>query len=208
MTQDEVKPGTRGRGRRPFDEVRNDVVDAAAQVLLSESYSGFTIQKVIELSGVSPATVYRHWKSRGMLALDGYNVLAEDSMPLESTGDIERDLTRIMVAFARSVVSSRTGKILTQLIVASHEDELLGEQFDDHAFGPRRRAALSLLRDAQRRGQLRADVDPELSVDLIWGPCYFRLLLPNVTSELTEEFAVSVVQTVLRSILAPPAEDV
>ena len=51
--------------------------------------------------------------------------------------------------------------------------------------------AVTALRRAQERGQLRADVDPEAVVDQLWGACYHRLLLPDQL--LTDEFADALV---------------
>ncbi|GAB3159511.1 hypothetical protein GCM10027161_66500 [Microbispora hainanensis] len=40
--------------------------------------------------------------------------------------------------------------------------------------------AVEVLRQAQERGQLRPDLDLDVTVDQLWGPFYHRLLLfPN-----------------------------
>src|SRR6478735_8739176 len=62
----------RGRGRRPADEVRKEILDAAAELLFAEGMGGFTIEKVANLSGASKMTIYKWWPSKGALALDGY----------------------------------------------------------------------------------------------------------------------------------------
>jgi Tetracyclin repressor-like, C-terminal domain len=58
-----------------------------------------------------------------------------------------------------------------------------------------------VLRRAQERGQVRADVDPEVVVDQLWGACYHRLLLPD--QPLTEEFADALVRNLVRGITDP-----
>jgi hypothetical protein len=54
------------------------------------------------------------------------------------------------------------------------------------------------MKRAQSRGQLRSDVDLEVVVDQLWGACYHRLFLPNLP--ITEDFAVSLVGNLMRSI--------
>jgi hypothetical protein len=54
------------------------------------------------------------------------------------------------------------------------------------------------MRRAQDRGQLRADADPQILVDQLWGACYHRLLLPD--EPLTEEFAERLVANLLHGV--------
>ena len=73
MTEtDQPQPIRRGRGRRPAAEVREQVLAAAGELLLTEGMAGFTIEKVAARAGASRMTIYKWWPSRGALALDGY----------------------------------------------------------------------------------------------------------------------------------------
>ena len=51
------------------------------------------------------------------------------------------------------------------------------------------------------RGQLRADVDPEVIVDQLWGACYHRLLLPD--QPLDDAFVDALVDNLFRGISGP-----
>lgn len=191
----------RGRGRRPIAQVRADVLEAAAGVLMAHGVGGFTVEKVIAASGVSSATVYKYWPSRGALALDGFLHAVGDQVALDDTGDVRADLVRFITAFIRLAARRPAGVVFAQLIGAAQTDTELAAQFEHHYFGPRRRQALALLQAAQERGQIRQDADPGLLVDLIWGACYVRLLLPHLTGQLTEDFAPAVVDQVLAGLL-------
>ncbi|WP_217168504.1 TetR-like C-terminal domain-containing protein [Streptomyces sp. AC512_CC834] len=70
--------------------------------------------------------------------------------------------------------------------VAARTDVEPASQFDQHHVGPRRRQAFALLETAKERGQIRTGVDLGVVVDLIWGSCYIRLLLPHMTGTLTD----------------------
>ena len=200
-------PPRRGRGRRPLDQVRADVLEAAAQILTTFGAAGFTVDKVIAASGVSSATIYKYWPSRGALALDGFRHALGEELAFDDTGDVHADLVRSVTAFVRLVTSQPIGPVLGQLIGAAQTDAELAAQFEHHYFGPRRREVFALLDAAKRRGQIRADTDVGLLVDLIWGACYMRLLLPNLTEELTEDYAAAVVDRVLGGVLPPSGEN-
>jgi hypothetical protein len=44
-------------------------------------------------------------------------------------------------------------------------------------FAPRRKATADVIRKAQEAGALRADVSPELAVDLFFGPLFYKTLI-------------------------------
>lgn len=190
----------RGRGRRPFAEVQADVMSAAAAVLMSDGVGGFTMDKVIARSGVSSATVFKHWPSRGALALQAYVHTVGEGIAARDTGDIRADLKHMIIAFVEMVTRSPEGKVFAQLIGAAQTDDELAAQFDHHYFGPRRREAFALVERAKERGQITPNADIGFLVDAIWGPCYIRLLLPHLTSKLTVEFAESAVDQALLGV--------
>ncbi len=172
---------------------------------MSGGVGGFTVEKVIAASGVSSATIYKHWPSRGALALDGYLHAVGDEIAVRDTGDIRTDLEHMVVAFVRMASREPEGTVFAQLIGAAQTDQELAAQFDHHYFGPRRREAFALLATAKERGQIRADTDFGVLVDLIWGACYIRLLLPHLTDQLTDAFARQVVTQALSDVLVDPA---
>jgi len=177
--------------------VREDVLSAATAVLMDESVAGFTVDKVIRRSGVSSATVYKYWPSRGALMLDALVYALGEVQAYRDTGDIRHDLIHATDAFITMALTPPVGQIFAQLVGAAQVEKDLAAQFDDHYFGPRRRQALALLASARDRGELKADVDLDSVVDIIWGACYMRLLLPNLSGTLTHDFAPEVVDLAL-----------
>lgn len=195
----ETVPAARpkGRGRRPLDQVRTEVLTAAAEVLFTDGVAGFTIEKVAARAGASRATVYKYWPSRGALALDGYVHAVGERLAFHDTGDIRADLTAVLVAFVRLMNRRPSGPAFAQLIGAAQADPELAASFHEHYFGPRRREILALLEAARDRGQIPEGPELTTIVDLLWGACYKRLLLPGVTGPLTEDFARQVVNVTL-----------
>ena len=54
------------------------------------------------------------------------------------------------------------------------------------------------LRSAQAAGELRADVDLDVAIDMIWGPLFSRWL--QRTGPLTAEYADSLVDATLSGL--------
>lgn len=193
-------PARRGRGRRPAGEVRGEVLTAAGELLLGEGMNAFTMERVAALSGASKMTLYKWWPSKGALALEGYFHAVEHSLEFPDTGDIEADLVTQVGAFVRLITQTSAGRVVAELIGLSQTDPDLAAAFRERYSGPRRELACAAFRRAQERGQLRADLDPEVLVDQLWGACYHRLLIPD--QPLTDEFAVALVGNLMRGVRA------
>ncbi|NEB79775.1 TetR/AcrR family transcriptional regulator [Streptomyces sp. SID14478] len=199
QARDEAVPRVRrGRGRRPAGEVRADVLGAAGALLLDRGMATFTIEAVAEAAGVSKTTLYKWWPSKGALALDGYFHAVESALTFPDTGDLETDLRAQLGAFVRVVTETRAGRVIAELIGQAQTDPDLSAALLARYSGPRRELAVQTMLRARARGQLRADVDPEVLVDQLWGACYHRLLLPNVP--VTQEFAQALVDNLIRGV--------
>jgi AcrR family transcriptional regulator len=159
---------------------------------------GFTIEGVAALSGASKVTIYKWWPSKGALALDGYFTTVEGVLKFPDTGNIQADLRTQLTSFVRLVRDTPAGRVLAELIGEAQTDTALAAAYREKYSGPRRALAVEALARAQGRGQLRADVDPEVVIDQLWGACYHRLLLPD--QPLTEEFTGALIDNLFHGL--------
>lgn len=196
-------PVSRGRGRRPADEVRADVLRTVGELLLTEGMAPFTFERAARASGVSKTTLYKWWPSKGALALDGYFHAVENTLAFPDTGDVRADLLTQLHAFARLMTRTPGGRVLTELIGASQTDADLADAYRRLYSGHRRRLAGERLRRAQEVGQIRAGVDVQVLVDQLWGAVYHRLLIPD--EPVTEDFVTALVHNLLDGVRGGPA---
>ena len=193
-----VDPPRRGRGRRAAAEVRSEVLEAAAELLFAEGMAAFTIEKVANRSGASKMTIYKWWRSKGALALDGYFHKVEPKLAFPDTGDIEADLRAQLHAFLRVICDSAAGRVIAELIGQAQSDPELKAAYLQRYSSPRRALAVAAMEKAKGRKQLRAGLDAETVVDQLWGACYHRLLLPD--QPLTHEFVDALVDNLFGGI--------
>lgn len=194
-------PPRRGRGRRPADEVRADVLRTVGELLLAEGLTDFTIERVARLSGVSKTTIYKWWPSRGALALDGYFHAVEPTLAFSDTGDIRADLTSQLHAFGQLVGGTPAGRLLAELIGTSQTDAELAAAYRALYSSERRHLAVERMERALASGQLRDDVDPQVVVDQLWGAVYHRLLIPD--EPITPAFIDALLDNLLDGIVTP-----
>lgn len=188
----------RGRGRRPTAEVKDDVLNAAADILLREGMAAFTIERVAAEAAVSKTTIYKWWPSKGALAFDGYFRGTESELSFPESGDIAADLRAQLDAFVHLIGDTGAGRVISDLIGHAQTDPDLAAAMHDRYTGPRLRLAADVLRRAQLRGEIRPEVDPEAVVDQLWGAAYHRLLLTGMP--ITSAFAGKLLDNLLSGI--------
>ena len=188
-----VKPG-----RPRSEQVRKGILAAALELLETQGLAGLTIEAIAAKAGVGKATIYRWWPSRGAVALDGLLEAAETWTPFVENGPVREVLRSHVRSLVRFYLKPSKGRALTAVIGAAQADPELASAFRERFISRRRRAARVILVAAQQRGELRADVDPELVMDLIYSPIYHRLLLGH--GPLSEHYAEQIVDAVFEGL--------
>ena len=84
------------------------------------------------------------------------------------------------------------------LVAEAQTDPEFAELYREHFVRPRRDATRELLVQARDRGEIAEDTNLELTLDLLYGPIYHRLLHGH--APLTERFAQQVVDHVITAI--------
>lgn len=169
---------------------------ATAALLFEDGVAAVTFERVAALAGSSKTTLYKWWPSAGALAAEAYFHHVELALGFPDTGDIANDLRTQLHSFVRLLTTQGAGRVIAQLIGAAQTDPALQRSFSAAYSQPRRALAVTALRRARDRGQLRPDVDLDMLVDQLWGACYHRLLIPD--RPITLAFADALVDNVLR----------
>ena len=151
------------------------VLAAAHRLLETEGLASVTFGRVSRETGVSRTTLYRHWASPSELISEAWARVAPSNQ-VSHTDELEDDLLAVFRAVRDVVESSTMRRSLPALLVAAQRDPVISSL---HArfVRDRRQPIVERLRAAIADGQIRADADPELLVDLLSGPIFYRQLL-------------------------------
>jgi AcrR family transcriptional regulator len=188
------------RGRPRSAECHGAILEAVLQLMQKDGYNAVTIEGVARHAGVGKQTIYRWWGSRAELILDAFANHAADLVPTPDRGSLREDLeVFINAGFKR--LSRDFGAIMRGLMA----DAVLDPEFNKilrEAFVSRRRAATrEILRRGVERGEIAPDTDLELTIDMLFGPVWFRLLVQH--AKLDAKFARQLVDAILAAF-APP----
>ena len=186
-------------GRPRSEKARKAVIQSTLALLNRVGFNELSIESVAARAGVGKATVYRWWSNKAELVIDSFVSAVEDELRFPSAGPV---LASIHVQMRRWAVIFRSplGQIVATVIGAGQSDPEILEAFRAHWVEPRRVEARRLLRLAMKQGDIRSDIDPDMVLDLLYGPLYARLLLKH--APLDEAF-VDTVFSVIRPALLP-----
>src|ERR1700741_2855263 len=164
---------SRARGR-PRSEERRDAVLAAAMELMQEDDPRMaSVDRISERSGVSKATIYKWWPNRTAVAIDAFLHQMMADAPVPDTGSAAEDF-RLTLRGIMRFYTSPIGAIYAQLIGESQFYPTERERIRTHQVNIRRAAVRKIWDRGIARGELDPNVDPELALDLIFGPAMYR----------------------------------
>jgi AcrR family transcriptional regulator len=197
-----------GTRRPPGDSERSarsqrahDAVLVAATGLLAEGgLPAATVDAISARSGVSKATIYRHWPNRTAVAAEAFGRQMAQAVQPPDTGSARGDLSEQVRRVSRFYASD-SGRVFAQLLAACVDDPEASAYFRKFFLTEGRRAIAELWRRGLTRDEVRSDVDAETATDILFGPLIFRLLSGHMP--LNDEQADAICAGALRGLLKP-----
>jgi AcrR family transcriptional regulator len=194
-----TEPGVSGQRGRPRSERSHRAILEAANDLLEErGFADLTIDEVAQRAGVSKPTIYRRWPTKGTLVFEAFSGDFLARQPLPDTGSLRGDLLAALRAWIRVVKGTVTGRTLRGLIAEVQRDAELAELWRERFIGPVRTQHRAMIDRAVQRGEIARGTDPDVVLDLLYGPAYHRLMQSHLP--LSDRFAQAVVNTVVKGV--------
>ncbi|MDR3641240.1 MAG: TetR/AcrR family transcriptional regulator [Humidesulfovibrio sp.] len=175
-------PVKRPPGRPRSDAVRTVVLKAANDLLEEVGFAKLTMEGIAAKAGVSKATLYRWWPSKGAVAMDAFMAATVPRITFPQTDSAVADVTAQMLLLAQAY-RGVTGRLVRELIGLGQSDPEMLKTFISGYLVPRRGATKEVLRRGIASGEIRTDVDLEILVDSLYAPIFHRLLLQHLPLE-------------------------
>jgi AcrR family transcriptional regulator len=190
----------RRRGRPRSEEARVAVLAAAGALFEEGGLPLVTIEAVSARSGVGKPTIYRYWPNRLAVGIDALAARMASEVPSADLGDARGDLTE-QVRRVAAFYASPAGTMLTQLLAATATDPAAAQQLRDRFLADRWAQTTVMWQRAVARGEVRADIAPEVAIDVLFSPIIYRLLVRH--APIDPEAAAALADAVLGGLLAP-----
>jgi AcrR family transcriptional regulator len=191
-------------GRPRSEKTRLEIMRAAYRLLKRKGLVAVNAHEIAQAAKVSTATLYRWWGSKEEIMLDA---CLEQVKPTLIFTDEASPLTSLRKFFLRApdFLGSADGKVMASLITGIHDDETLRRLYLERFYLPRRKAQRQVIEQAVAAGELRSDTDPELLMDLLNGPLFFRWLQGH--APVTKQFSRELLDAVLPAFATQSAAE-
>ncbi|MEW2302191.1 TetR/AcrR family transcriptional regulator [Streptomyces sp. NPDC006655] len=180
MTTNAEESQARPRRRAPAGAavLREDVTEAIRAAVFEElasvGYARMSIEGIARRAGVGKTAVYRRWRSKLHLVLDVVSALAVLGLPTPDTGSLEGDLRLLYEVTSRALRHPVASQIIPDLQAEAARNPDIADAMQKTLRQGQEGVASKIIEAAQRRGELAADLDDDLAMDLISGPLYWR----------------------------------
>jgi AcrR family transcriptional regulator len=191
---------TKRPGRPRSAKAHKAILQAATALLLEQGLQSMNMDELAERAGVSKATIYRWWASKELLALDA--LVAEwqtsGSIAERDTGSLRGDLLAQIRPWIRKLNDKPYGRVIAGFVAQAQTDPEFATLYREHFVQPRRDATRPIFLRALDRGEVAQGADLDVTLDLLYGPIYHRMLHGH--APLNDRFVQAVVDAVIKAV--------
>lgn len=177
-------------------KAHSKVVEAAAELFAAQGIDATSMDSIAEASGVSKATIYKHWPDKDALCLEVLSAVhgLDEEPPVFDSGDFRADLIAQLRYHPAADRKALKDRIWPHLIAYSARNQAFGNTWRAKVMEPARIALAALIKRGEKLGVLRPGIDPEVGIALLLGPMMYRHVFSrrlgqNVPKDLEVEVA-------------------
>lgn len=164
--------------RTKSPQAHSKVLEAAIELFAERGIEGASVDAIAAASGVSKATIYKHWHDKDSLALEalsnllGLNVEA----PVFNSGNLRTDLIDALNYQPPESDPEKKNRIMPHLMAYAVRNREFGIQWRSRAIERPRRQITEILKRAVAQRELPASLDYEMSIAILLGPMIYQYI--------------------------------
>ncbi|GAA1147838.1 TetR/AcrR family transcriptional regulator [Kribbella jejuensis] len=196
---------------------RDEILDAAAEVLRTQGYARATTKSIAQVAGYSEAALYKHFADKAAILL----AVMHERMPElpgslkelignPGTGTVRGNLTKL----ARTAIDFYIEGFPILVSLFSSRELLAAHRLrlKELNAGPHRaqEGLVRYLREEQKLGRIRRNADVQASAALLFGACFqrgFEVSYAGITPSAEEntKYAAALTKALCESLRSTPA---
>jgi AcrR family transcriptional regulator len=177
-----VRADDRGPGRPRSKDADAAILSAALEVLIERGAEATSIEQVARRAGVTRATVYRRFPDKTRLLIATVETAYGNPPQTPEIHDVEQ----LVAGWVLVLTDPRQRRLLRRLYGAIEDNPELARAYHDQFGQHRDQARRAVLERARDRGQLPADSDPDILLDMLTGAVWQHLAVRPDTSTAGE----------------------
>lgn len=185
--------------RTRSESAHRKVIDAAMELVSARGIDAVSMDAIAAQSGVSKATIYKHWADKESLVLEMMATISGlDSRPKFDSGHTRRDMTAVLAYRPKENAVMRE-RILPHLVAYSATHREFGSAWRNLVMEPPRRELRHLIELGMAKGELTEELDMDHCLAILLGPIlYWHVFLKGVAGD-PKGLAESIVEVFWRA---------
>jgi AcrR family transcriptional regulator len=193
MAKDDKKK-RRGRPRSAAAASHDAILGAVYDLLHGKSVRDLTIEEVARRAGVGKPTIYKWWPSKAALVMAMLDERITEDLPAPSARKAEEVIRSLVRQLIRRF-NGFAGKVAAEILAEGQSEPSVLQEYRDRYLSKRRACATEVVERAQASGEFRKDIDPQVLIDMIFGPIYYRRLVRH--QKLDQRFGNELVDRII-----------
>ncbi len=171
--------------------LQTDVTEAIRQAFFAElaecGYGRLAIEAVARRAAVGKPAIYRRWRSKQDMAVALISEVAWAHLDMPDTGSLLGDVIAFLRAEYEALTYPLAKAIIPDLLSEANRNPALEAALLRAVRDPRRTRAAAIIRRAIDRGEVADTLNPDLALDVLAGPLYWRLAVVHQPLRDAEE---------------------
>lgn len=185
------------------EEAHNKVLEAALGLFSERGIDGTSMDAIAASSGVSKATIYKHWPDKDALALEVLCWLhgLNEQPPDFDTGNLREDLIASLMYQPAEKRQEMKERMMPHLIAYSARNQVFGKAWRERVVVVQRTRLCRLLQTGILRGELDPRLNADAAIALLVGPMVYRhiFVVNKAQDKAPRDFVEQIVDAFLRS---------
>lgn len=182
-TSEDTDEARRSIGARRNPASQEAILDAAEAILREDGIAGFSIEAVARRARAGKPTIYRWWPNRTTLMLDVYKRF-KNARTFPDTGTLRGDLVAFLENQLLGFWKDRLCGTVYRAVIAEAQSDTDAAAALYAYQAERKLVAVEMIDRAKARGEVSAEVNGTLIVDLIVSFAWHQLLLGRVAESM------------------------
>ena len=162
-------------GRPRSAQADQAILRATLELLAQDGIQGMSLEGVAARAGVSKTTIYRRWPNKDALILDALRQSKPPALTFD-TGNFRADINHYLRSLRALMVDPLMQQLSLRLLGELAGRPEWSEGYFSDSMRPNLLALEGMIERARARGELRADADTTLVLEIIGGPLFYHFI--------------------------------
>lgn len=161
--------------RTRSSEAHEKVLEAALALFGERGIDAASMDAIARKSGVSKATIYKHWHDKDALALEALSLMfgLNEEAPTFDSGALRQDLVDALTYQPAPERQEMKNRMMPHVMAYAARNQKFGEQWRSRVIGRPQTRLKNLIKRGIEERQLVGKIDLETGLALLLGPMLY-----------------------------------